>query len=303
MMASRLQKVLEAGEFAVTAEIGPPKGADPANIKHHARLLAPCTDALNLTDNQTAVVRLCSLAAAVHVLGEGGEPVVQMTTRDRNRIGLQSDILGAASLGVRNLLCLTGDHPVFGNHPGSKGVFDLDSIQLLDMARGMNEGRFLNGEAIKSAPEFFLGATENPYADPLEYRVLRLRKKVAAGARFIQTQVVYDLAPFRRFMAQAVETGVAERVHILAGVTPPRSAKALKFMAGIPGFSVPEELIRRMEGASDQKREGLKIATEIIREVRTIPGVRGVHIMAIMAEEMVPGIVEEAGLYPRPRIE
>ncbi len=302
-MTGRLQKVLEAGEFAVTAEIGPPKGADPAGIRRHAALLAPCTDAQNLTDNQTAVVRLSSLAAAVHVLGEGGDPVVQMTTRDRNRIALQSDILGAASLGVRNLLCLTGDHPVFGNHPGSKGVFDLDSIQLLDVARGMNEGRFQNGEEIKSPPGLFLGTTENPYAEPFGYRALRLRKKVAAGARFVQTQVVYDLDTFRRFMAQTVETGVAERVHILVGVTPPRSARALKFMANIPGFSVPAELIRRMEGAADQKREGVKIATEIIREVRTIPGVRGVHIMAIMAEDLVPGIVEEAGLYPRPRFE
>jgi 5,10-methylenetetrahydrofolate reductase len=299
---SRLSEVLAAGRFAVTAEIGPPKHADAGKVRELARLLAPCTDAQNLTDNQTAVVRLCSLAAAVHVREAGGEPVLQLTCRDRNRIALQSDLLGAASLGIENVLCLTGDHQKFGNHPQAKGVFDLDSVQLLAMARGMGEGRFLNGEEIKAPPRLFPGAAENPFAGPsAAFRAARLAKKARAGARFIQTQVVYDLAGFQAFMAAVRQLG--NPVPVLAGVTPPKSARALKYMQGIPGFRVSEEALRRMEGASDPKEEGIRLAVELIRQLREVPGVAGVHIMAIGWEEAVPRIVEESGLMPRPEIQ
>ncbi len=296
---SRLSEVLAAGRFAVTAEIGPPKHADAGKVRELARLLAGCTDAQNLTDNQTAVVRLCSLAAAVHVREAGGEPVLQLTCRDRNRIALQSDLLGAASLGIENVLCLTGDHQKFGNHPQAKGVFDLDSVQLLAMARGMAEGRFLNGEEIKAPPRLFPGAAENPFAGPsAAFRAARLAKKARAGARFIQTQVVYDLAGFQEFMAAVRQLG--NPVPVLAGITPPKSARALRYMRGIPGFRVSEEAIRRMEGASDPKEEGIRLAVELIRQLREVPGVAGVHIMAIGWEEAVPRIVEESGLMPRP---
>ncbi|MGQ5711491.1 methylenetetrahydrofolate reductase [Desulforudis sp. DRI-14] len=299
---SRLEKVLRAGHFAVTAEIGPPKGADGRRIQDLAFLLRDCSDAQNLTDNQTAVVRLCSLAAAVHVLHSGGEPVLQMTTRDRNRIALQSDLLGAASLGVRNVLCLSGDHQRFGNHPEAKGVFDLDSVQLTATVRRMREERlFMCGEEIKVPPRVFVGAVENPFAGPVELRVLRLGKKVMAGAEFIQTQVVYDVEGFARWMAAVRAAGWHKKTFILAGVTPPRSASALRYMSRIPGMRVPEELIRRMEKASNKPREGQRIALEVIDQVRTIAGVSGIHIMAINWEEAVPEIVSMAGLYPRPR--
>ncbi len=295
---SRLDRVLAAGQFAVTAEIGPPKHADAAKIREMAKLLVTCSDAQNLTDNQTAVVRLSSLAAALHVLEEGGEPVLQMTTRDRNRIALQSDLLGAASWGIENVLCLTGDHQKFGNHPGSKNVFDLDSVQLLAAVQGMMDGRFLNGEEIKVPPRLFPGAVENPFAGPSpEFRAARLVKKARAGARFIQTQVVYDLEYFRRFMSEVNRLG--NPVPVLVGITPPKSARALKYMQQVPGFRVPDAVLARVAGATDQKEEGLRLAVDLIRELREFPGVAGVHIMAIGWEEVVPRVVEEAGLTSR----
>jgi methylenetetrahydrofolate reductase (NADPH) len=296
-----LQRVLEQGHFAVTAEIGPPKGASGESVRRHAALLRDCTDAQNVTDNQGAVVHLCSLAAAGHVLQAGGEPVFQLTTRDRNRLALQSDLLGAASLGIRNVLCLTGDHQQFGNHPQARGVFDLDSVQLVGLARRLCEGRFLNGDQVKPPPELFVGAVENPFAGPLPLRVLRLGKKIAAGARFIQTQAVYDLELFRDFMAAVQEQGWDKEVFILAGVVPPKSAGTLRYISKIPGMVVPAELIRRVEGAADQVLEGKRFAVELIRQLRTIEGVRGVHVMAIRWEEAVPEIVSEAGLLPRPQ--
>ncbi|MEW5762073.1 MAG: methylenetetrahydrofolate reductase [Bacillota bacterium] len=297
---SNLQRVLDQGHFAVTAEVGPPKGASGEEIARLAGLLRDYTDAQNVTDNQAAVARLCSLAAAVHVLRAGGEPVFQLTTRDRNRLALQSDLLGAASLGIRNVLCLTGDHQKCGNHPQARGVFDLDSVQLLETARRLCAGRFLCGDEVKPPPRFFVGAVENPFADPLPLRVLRLGKKVAAGARFIQTQAVFDLERFVRWMDAVRECGLHRRVYILAGIVPPRSAGALKYMSRIPGIIVPSALIRRMEAAQDQAREGKRIAVELIRQLRGVEGVRGVHIMAIRWEEAVPEIVAEAGLLPRP---
>lgn len=299
---SHLEAVLADGHFAVTAEIGPPKGARGDSVFEHAVLLKDYTDAQNLTDNQTAVTRLSSLAAAVHVLRAGGEPVLQMTTRDRNRIALQSDLLGAASLGIRNVLCMTGDHPKFGNHPEAKGVFDLDSIQLVDMARKMCSGHLLCGEELKSPPHLFIGAVENPFAEPFAMRVLRLGKKITAGARFFQTQVVYDIETFARWMAGVRERGWHEKAYILAGVVPPKSVGALRYMRKVPGIVVPEALIKRMQQAQNKAEEGKRIAVELIRQLRAIEGVRGVHIMAIMWEDAVPEIVTEAGLFPRPFI-
>ncbi|MFN3921317.1 MAG: methylenetetrahydrofolate reductase, partial [Caldimicrobium sp.] len=298
---SHLQNVLESGHFAVTAEIGPPRNADGEVIRKKAKLLKGYVDAVNITDCQTAVVRVSSLASAIFLLSEGLEPVMQMTCRDRNRIGIQADLLGACALGIKNLLCLTGDHPKFGNHPQAKPVFDLDSIQLLSLVREMIEGKFDNGEEIKGKrPYFFLGAAENPFADPFEFRPFRLAKKIKAGARFIQTQIIYNVEKFRKFMEKCRDLGLLEQVYILAGVTPPKSLGMAKYMKyHVPGLEVPDEIIKRLEGAKDPKEEGIQIVVDIIEQLKEVPGVRGVHIMAIEWEEAVPEIVKRAGLYPR----
>ncbi|WP_246167905.1 acetyl-CoA decarbonylase/synthase complex subunit delta [Thermosulfurimonas marina] len=300
---SHLQRVLSEGHFAVTAEIGPPKSADGEVVRRKARLLKGYVDAANITDCQTAIVRMSSIASAVLVMAEGVEPVIQMTCRDRNRIGIQADLLGAAALGVRNLLCITGDHQKFGNHPEAKGVFDLDSIQLLDMVRRMrDEGKFLCGEELTGdRPQFFLGAAANPFADPFEFRVKRLAKKIAAGAEFIQTQIVYNVERFRKFMEMARDMGLVEKAYILAGITPPKSFGMARYMKYfVPGLDVPDEILQRMKEAKDKREEGINLAVEIIQRVREIPGVAGVHIMAIEWEEAVPEIVKRAGLHPRP---
>jgi len=294
----RLARTLSEGRFAVTAEVGPPKHGSAEQMRQKARLLRDWVDALNVTDCQSAVVRLSSWAGCLHVQEEGVEAVLQMTCRDRNRIALQSDLLGAASLGIRNVLCLTGDHPRFGNHPQAKGVFDLDSIQLLRVARGLTEGRFANGEAMKGpAPALLLGAVENPTAGPPELRVLRLEKKTEAGARFIQTQGIFDLERFRRFMSLAAAKGITDRLRLLAGVIVLRSARAARFMQdNVPGINIPRTLVERMEKAHDPQEEGVAIAVETVRALREIPGVAGVHLMAIGWEEIIPRIVAEAGL-------
>ncbi|WP_457755958.1 acetyl-CoA decarbonylase/synthase complex subunit delta [Thermodesulfatator indicus] len=300
---SHLERVLKEGHFAVTCEIGPPKSADPEVVREKARIIRGYVDAANITDCQTAIVRMSSIASGVLVREEGVEPVIQMTCRDRNRIAIQADLLGAAALGMRNLLCLTGDHPKFGNHPEAKGVFDLDSIQLLDMVRRMrDEKKFQCGEEIRGkAPEFFLGAAENPFADPFEFRVHRMAKKAAAGAQFIQTQIIYNLERFRKFMEMARDLGLTEKLFILAGVTPPKSFGMAKYMKYfVPGLDVPDEILSRLKDAKDKKEEGIKIVVEIIEQVREIPGVAGVHIMAIEWEEAVPEIVKRAGLEARP---
>jgi len=301
---SHLQKVLENGYFAVTAEISPPRSADSEAVREKAKLLKGYVDAVNITDCQTAIVKMSSLASAVIVMQEGLEPVMQMTCRDRNRIGIQSDLLGASALGIKNLLCLTGDHPKFGNHPQAKPVFDLDSIQLLSLVKGLCEGKFLNGEEIKGKkPWFFRGAVENPFADPLEFRPIRLAKKIKAGAQFIQTQIVYNIERFKKFMEMCEEQELLDKVYILAGVTPPKSLGMLKYIKyNVPGLDVPNELIKRMKSAKDKKEEGINIAVEVIEKVKKISGVRGVHIMAIGWESIVPEIVKRAKLYPRPEI-
>jgi methylenetetrahydrofolate reductase (NADPH) len=316
---SNLERVLVAGHFAVTAEVGPPKGHDAEVIRRKAALLEGCVDAANITDNQTAIVRLSSIAGGAILVGQGLEPVIQMTCRDRNRLAMQSDLLGAAALGIRNVLCLSGDHQSHGNHPGAKNVHDIDSIQMLRMVKEMrDDGRFQCGEEIAGGgPPLLIGAAANPFADPFELRVHRLAKKAAAGADFIQTQLVFDLPRFRAYMKRAVDLGLHEKVAVLAGVGPLKSAGMARYLRDkVPGMIVPESTVARMEAAvagiaaEDKparrevwRAEGIRICIEQIQELRGIEGLRGVHIMAIEWEEAIRPIVEGAGLLPRPEPE
>jgi len=314
---STLEKILRAGKFAATAELGPPKNADAEVIRKKARILKGYCDGANITDNQTAIVRMSSIAAAAIAVQEGLEPIMQMTCRDRNRLAMQSDILGAYALGVRNLLCLSGDHQQFGNHPMAKNVYDLDSMTLIQMVKGLrDEAKFQCGEEIKGVnPRLFIGAAENPFADPFEFRPYRLAKKAKAGADFIQTQLIYNIPKFKEFMKRVVDLGVHEQVYILAGIGPLKTAAAAKYMRDqVPGMDVPDEIVERMEaagkGIEDKKakaaamrEEGIKICVEQIQQMREIPGVAGVHIMAIEWEDAVPIIAEKAGLLPRPVVQ
>jgi 5,10-methylenetetrahydrofolate reductase len=324
---SNLEKVLRGGHFAVTGELGPPQNADAAVIARKAAILKGYVDAVNLTDNQTAVVRMSSIAAGVLVLQHGLEPVIQMTCRDRNRIAMQSDLLGAYALGMRNLLCLTGDHQSFGNHPTSKNVFDLDSLQLLQMVANLRDKRcFQCGDEIKGQePRFFVGAASNPFADPFDWRPFRVGKKAMAGADFIQTQLIYNVPRFAEFMRRLREMGLHEKVFMLAGVGPIKTAGAARYMRDkVPGMDVPNEIVERMDkavaeipkGTTEEekkaekkaraeawKEEGIRICVDIINQVREIPGVAGIHLMAIEWEEAVPVIIKRANLYPRPVVE
>ena len=301
---SHLQAVLQRGRFAVTAEIGPPRGANVGPVRRKAKMLRDWIDAANVTDNQSAVVRMASWAGCLVLKQEGVEPVMQLQCRDRNRIALQSDLLGAAALEIPNVLLLTGDHPRFGDHPDAKGVFDMDSIQLIWTARTMREQRkLLSGRDLKPAPDFFIGAVENPFAPPLKWRAERLGKKVAAGARFCQTQFIFDVKIFREWMARVCDLGLDEKCYVLAGVGPVRSLRALEHMRNeVPGMYVPDEVIRRLRGVPEDKvaAEGLKLCSEIIAEVKEIPGVAGVHVMAFSWEDAIPEILERAGLARRP---
>jgi methylenetetrahydrofolate reductase (NADPH) len=304
---SKLEKVLAAGHLAVTSECGPPRGSDGESIAKKAEIIKDHVDAINITDNQTSVTRLCSLAACIRLKLMGVEPVLQMTVRDRNRIGLQSDILGAASFDIHNILCLSGDHQQFGDCPQGQNVFDIDSMQLIQMVRLMrDEGKFLGGDDIDRPPKMFVGAAANPFADPFEIRVRRLAKKIAAGAEFIQTQCIYNLDKFELWMKQARDRGLLEKVHILAGVTPFKSAGMAKYMKNrVPGMDVPDEVVTRMSGVPKEKQadEGINICVETIQRLKEVEGVKGFHVMAIEWEEKVPEIVERGGLYPRPKID
>jgi methylenetetrahydrofolate reductase (NADPH) len=303
---SRLQKVLEKGAFAVTSECGPPRGADPDVIREKGKLLKGVVDAANITDCQTSVVRMSSLASCLILKDMGFDPILQMVTRDRNRIAIQSDILGAAALGINNMLCLSGDHQRFGDHPQAKNVYDIDSIQLIMTVKKMrDEGRFLNDEELTKPPKLFIGAAANPFADPFEIRALRLAKKVAAGVEFIQTQCIFNLDRFAEWMRQVVDMGLHEKVAILAGVTPLKSVGMGKYMKNlVPGMDVPDAIIERLKGVEKEKQsaEGVKICIESIQRLREMEGVRGVHIMAIEWEEKVKEIAEGAGLLPRPKV-
>lgn len=304
---SNLEKVLTTGYFAATGELGPPQNADREVIERKAAHLKGHVDAVNITDCQTAVVRMSSLAVAVILRELEIEPTMQMTCRDRNRIAIQSDLLGAAALGIQNLLCLTGDHQSFGNHPAAKNVFDLDSIQLLQVVKAMrDEKRFQCGDEIKGAePRFFIGAAANPFADPFEFRPYRLAKKVQAGADFIQTQIVFNVPKFREYMKRARDIGALERTYLLAGVSPIKTLGAARYMAArVPGMDVPQEIVERIRKTPRNRRaeEGIKICAEIIQQVREMAGVAGVHIMAIEWEEAVSEITDQAGLLPRPKV-
>jgi methylenetetrahydrofolate reductase (NADPH) len=304
--SSKLERILAAGHFAVTSECGPPRGSDAEAITKKADLIKNHVDAVNITDNQTSVTRLCSLAGCIHLKQMGVEPVLQMVTRDRNRIALQSDILGAASFGIQNMLCLSGDHQKFGDNPKGQNVFDLDSMQLIQTVRMMrDEGKFLGGDEIKKPPRMFVGAAANPFADPFEIRVPRLAKKIAAGVEFIQTQCIYNLDKFELWMKQARDRGLHEKVYILAGLTPLKSAGMAKYMKNrVPGMDVPDEVVKRISGVAKEKQpqEGIKICIESIQRLKEVEGVKGFHVMAIEWEETVPEIVEQSGLYPRPEV-
>jgi len=301
---SNIEKILESGGFVVTSECGPPRGADPEVIRRKGNLLKGVVDAVNVTDNQTSVVRMSSLSACVILKEMGFDPILQMVCRDRNRIAIQSDILGAAALGINNILCLSGDHQKFGDHSKAKNVFDIDSIQLIQTVRGMREeGRFLGGEEVKGKPVLFIGAAENPFADPFEIRAMRLGKKARAGVEFLQTQCIYNMARFEKWMEMVRERGLHEKVGILAGVTPFKSVGMARYMKNsVPGMDVPDELIERMKGVPKEKQpeEGIKICVETIQKLKEIPGVRGIHVMAIEWEEKVGEIAKAAGLLPRP---
>src|SRR4030065_590122 len=299
---SNLEKVLEGGYFAVTAEVGPPKGTSASVIRRKGELLKFYCDALNVTDNQTAIVRMSSLSGSVILREMGIDPVMQMVVRDRNRIAIQSDILGAVALGIRNVLCLSGDHQKFGNHPDAKGVYDIDSIQLVQTLKTMrDEKKFLCGEGISGEVLLFVGAVENTFYDPFEYRVVRLAKKIRAGADFIQTQAVYDVNKFSKWIEMIRDRGLDKQVHILAGVIPIKSVGMARYMRdNVLGVSVPDEIVTRLEDARDVKEEGVKITLEIIEQLKEIDGIHGIHIMAVAWEAIVPDIVERAGLLQRP---
>ena len=304
---SNLEKILKAGHFAFTGECGPPKGANVEHLKEKAAHLKGVVDSVNLTDNQTAVVRMSSWAAATILIQEGIEPNYQLVCRDRNRLAIQSDILGVYAMGVRNMLCLSGDHQSFGNHPEAKNVYDIDSMQLIALAKKMrDEGKFMNEEEIDEPPRLFIGAASNPFADPFEFRVHRLGMKIEAGADFIQTQCIYNMDKFREFMKMAVDMGLHERCYILAGVTPMKSIGMAQYMAkSVPGMDVPESLIQRLRGAGKGKvaEEGIKFALEQIEEFKEMEGVAGIHLMAIEWEHKVPEIAERAGVLPRPKVD
>jgi methylenetetrahydrofolate reductase (NADPH) len=324
LSGSNLEKILEAGHFAVTGELGPPQSADSEEIKHKASLLKGNCDAANITDNQTAIVRMSSIGAGVLAYQEGLEPIIQMTCRDRNRLAIQSDLLGAYALGMRNLLALTGDHQRFGNHPTAKNVFDMDSVQLVhNVASTRDDKVFECGDTFTGPePRFFVGAAAAPFADPIDFRPYRLAKKVKAGANFIQTQLIYDVDAFVKYMDKVRELGLHEETYILAGLGPLKSPGMARYMKNnVPGILVPDMIIQRMTAAGkpwagipkdsltkEDKRartkawreEGINICIDLIKQVREIEGVAGVHIMAIEWEEAVKPITEGAGLLPRP---
>ncbi|MFC1833256.1 methylenetetrahydrofolate reductase [Thermodesulfobacteriota bacterium] len=303
---SNLEKILRSGHFAVTGECGPPRGADAEEVRKKCQLLKGNADAFNITDNQTSVVRMSSLAASVVMMQEGMQPVMQVVCRDRNRIAIQSDILGGAALGVNNILCLSGDHQKFGDHPQSKNVFDIDSIQLIQTVRHMRDnGKFLGGDDLHGVPKLFVGAAANPFADPFEIRVPRLAKKVAAGVEFIQTQCIFNIDKFTEWMKGVVDRGLHEKCFILGGVTPFKSFGMAKYMGKfVPGMDVPDSLLKRMKDTPKEKQaeEGINIAIETIERLKEMEGIAGVHIMAIEWEEKVGEIAQKAGLLPRPAV-
>jgi methylenetetrahydrofolate reductase (NADPH) len=301
---SNIERLLEKGVFVVTSECGPPRGSDPEVIRKKGSLLKGVVDAVNVTDNQTSIVRMSSLSSCLILKEMGFDPIWQVVCRDRNRIAIQSDVLGAAALGINNILCLSGDHQSFGDHPKAKNVYDLDSIQLIHTVKTLrDDGKFLGGDEVKGKPSLFIGAAENPFGDPFEIRAMRLGKKVKVGCDFIQTQGIYNLEKFAKWMEMVRDRGLHEKCAILAGVIPLKSAGMASYMKkSVPGMDVPDALIERLKGVPKEKQseEGIKICVEMIQQIKEIKGVRGVHIMAIEWEQKVAEIAQAAGLTPRP---
>jgi 5,10-methylenetetrahydrofolate reductase len=301
---SHLHTLLQAGEFVVTAELQTSDSARPARIAELAGTLHGKVDAVNCTDNSAAHAHIAAIAAARLLLDEGVEPVMQLVCRDRNRLALQADLLGAAALGVRNVVCMTGDDVSAGDHPETKPIYDLDSVQLIRMAKIMrDQGTYLSGRALTDAPSFLIGAVENPFAPPLEFRPMRLGTKIEAGAQFIQTQICFNLDKLRLFMSRCGELGLLEHVWVLAGVFVPSSVSGTRYLRDqVPGVDVPDVVIGRMASVPPeaQKEEGIRIALEIVETVREIPGISGIHLMTINHEEAIPRVVHGAGLLPRP---
>ena len=300
---SNFEQLLEAGKFTVTAEIGPPMSANATYVRKRARELKCYVDAAYITDNQTAMVRMSSIAAGLLVAEEGLEPIIQMTCRDRNRIAIQSDLLGAHALGIKNLLVLSGDHQTFGNHPQSKNVYDVDSSQLIkSLTELQDNGVFMGGTACKSAPRFFIGGAGHPFADPQELQVMRLKKKIDSGARFITTQAIYDIEKFKQWMALLRDQDLHKRTYIQAGIVVNKTLKSLQMTNLVAGMDVPDYLIDRMAKAEDKEAEGVNIAVDLLKQIMEVEGVSGIHIMAIGWEAIVPVIVERLGALPRPVI-
>jgi methylenetetrahydrofolate reductase (NADPH) len=296
--SGRLERILRAGKFAVTAELAPPDSALAEDVYDRASVFDGFVDGMNATDGSGAHCHMSSVAMCALLTGIGYSPVLQISCRDKNRIAIQGDVLGAAAMGVSNVLCLSGDGVQVGDHPEAKPVFDLDSISLLETIRRMrDESCFLSGRPITTPPPMFLGAAENPSAPPVEFRPHRLAKKIAAGAQFIQMQYIFDLVQFREFMAKSRDLGLLEQCFILPGVGPLASARtALWIRNNVPGIHIPDALIKRLEGAENPKQEGQKICIELIQQIREVEGVSGVHVMAYRQEEAVADIIQQSGV-------
>ncbi len=294
----RMERLLRQGRFAVTAELNPPDSADPREVYERALVLSEVVDAINATDASGANVHMSSVGICSLLTRAGYAVVMQISCRDRNRIAIQGDVLGAAAMGVANILCLTGDGVQVGDQPAAKPVFDLDSIALLSTIRAMrDEGRFLSGRKLTTPPRVFIGAAENPFAEPFDFRPTRLAKKIAAGAQFIQTQYCFDVPLLERFMARVRELGLDKRCFIIVGVGPLASARAARWMrANVPGVHIPDAVIVRLEGAKNQKAEGKAVCIETIQRVRAVAGVSGVHVMAYRQEELVSEIIQASGV-------
>ncbi|MGY5878776.1 MAG: methylenetetrahydrofolate reductase [Candidatus Thorarchaeota archaeon] len=310
MFDTRLKQTLDAGIFAITGEIGPPRGADHNVVIERTKLIADYCDAINITDNVRGVPTMSGTACARIVVDAGGEPILQLTTRDRNRISIESELYGAYALGIRNVLFITGDQTIMGQHSKAKMVFDIDSIEALQLSSHIMQGTHFDGEELEGTPKFFMGSTFNPYADSIETEVLRTEKKKDAGAQFFQTQAIFDTDRLETFMDLASDL----KLKVLAGIIPLRGPRNARFMnANIPGIEIPEEIVKRLEAAGKGlkddaelealREEGFLIALETIKSIRKIKGISGLHLMGIGKKENIPELVKRAGLSPRPKME
>ncbi|HPP86631.1 MAG TPA: methylenetetrahydrofolate reductase [bacterium] len=287
----KLSEIYKTKKFIITAEIFPPKGTNIQSLREKSKILKNYVDAINVTDNQRACLRLGGLAIAKLLIDEGLIPIYQLTCRDRNRLALQSDLLAASVFGVQNILILSGDHPKHGDHPETKPVFDFDSVQLLKVAKNLNTGYDFAGNKLNGATDFYIGAVVNPTIEPLDLQIIPMKKKIEAGAKYFQTQVSFDIEIFKKFYQRLISEGIRDKVKIIAGVFLLKSAKMIEFMKKIPGVYIPDNIVERISKADNQLDEGIKISAELIRELKTI--FDGAHIMAINSEELIPNILEK----------